>query len=145
MNSISQLNAFSSGSVSFTVDTITTPRTVGQSFDSPVVAWPPVRQLGELTGQGVRITYNVANVANTTVTFPSVASSINPLTTSNPSTGVYVIQGIIEAQDYLAAQARINPPVGFANTVTYTANVINTNNVSATSGYFFLSINGVPE
>ena len=142
MNTLIELNNFGNANVVFTVDTLTVPRTVGQSFFSPIISWTPVRQLGPTTGNGVQITYNVSSVANTTVTFPLISNSINPLTTANPSAGVYTIRGILEAQDYLAAQPQINPPVAFANTITYTANVINTN---SSAGNFFVTINGVPE
>jgi hypothetical protein len=141
MNTLLELNNFSSANVVFTVDTLTVQRTVGQSFFSPIISWTPVRQLGPSTGNGAQITYNVSSVANTTVSFPLISNSINPLTTANPSTGVYTIRGTLEAQDYLAAQPQINPPVGFANTITYTANVINTN---SSAGNFFVTINGVP-
>lgn len=144
MNKLEELNAYSSQAVFFTADTTQVDRTVGQNFFSPFMTWTPVRQLGNLTGNGVQISYNVSAVANTTVTFANVASANHTLSVTNPSTGVYVIRGILDQTDYLAAQARINPPVGNTGNIAYTATYTNTNNTGAQPPNFVVSYVGVP-
>lgn len=141
MATLSSLNSYSSNSVTFTVDTIIVDRTVGDTFVSPTLTWIPVSQLGALTGNGVQITYDVSAVANTTVSFDSTGNSSNPLTVTNPSTGVYVIRGILNVLDYNASLATIHPPVSVTGNVAYSATYVNTNTAS---GNFFVSLIGVP-
>lgn len=141
MSGLNVLNSYASQSVFFTVDTISVPRTVGQSFVSPILTWIPVSQLGNLTGNGVQVTYDVSAVAGTTVTFVSAAQSDNPLTITNPSSGVYVIRGILNVLDYNAAMATINPPSVYTGNVAYSAAYVNTN---GGTGNFNVSFVGVP-
>lgn len=138
---LAALNSYSSGNVTFTADTIVFDRTVGSNFLSPVMTWIPVQQLGNLTGNGVQISYNVSSVANTTVSFNSTGLADNTLTVTNPSTGVYVIKGILNIVDYNAAAATINPPIAYSGNVTYSATYTNTN---TSAGNFVLSLVGVP-
>ena len=143
MQTLSQLNSFSSNSVAFTADTQTFSRgAVGTNFTSPVLTWIPVQQLGPPIGFGAQISYNVSAVANTTVTFDSVGSADNPLTVTTPATGVYVIKGIRTIIDYNAAAATVRPPVGFAGTVNYSATYTN---VNTAVGNFVVSYVAVPE
>jgi hypothetical protein len=80
-------------------------------------------------------------VANTTVAFNSTGLSQNPLTVTNPSTGVYEIKGILTIEDYNSAVATVNPPVGYTGNVAYSATFTNTNSAA---GNFVLSFVGVP-
>lgn len=140
MSSLADLNSYASGNVTFTVDTILVDRTVGSSFVSPNLTWIPVQQLGNLTGNGVQITYDVSAVANTTVTFTQSGSSENPLTITNPSAGVYVIKGILTIIDYNASIATINPPVAYSGNVNYTAAYVNTNSAAANFNVPFIGV-----
>jgi hypothetical protein len=88
-----------------------------------------------------KVSYNVSAVANTTVAFNSTGLSQNPLTVTNPSTGVYVIKGILTIEDYNSAVATVNPPVGYTGNVAYSATFTNTNSAA---GNFVLSFVGVP-
>jgi hypothetical protein len=144
MNKLEELNTYSSQAVYFTADTTVVPRTVAQNFISPYMTWTPIRQLGNLTGNGAQVSYNVGNVGNTTVQFNSTAQSANPLTVTSPTTGVYVIKGILEQQDYFAAVATIVPQVGNTGNVAYTATYTNTNNAGALQPTFVVSYVGVP-
>lgn len=141
MSSLSVLNSYASQAVTFTVNTIIVDRTVGSNFFSPTPTWIPIQQLGPVTGFGVQVSYNVSAVANTTVSFNSTGLSQNPLTVTNPSTGVYVIKGIKTIEDFNSAVARINPPVGYTGNVGYSATYTNTNSAA---GNFVLSFVGVP-
>lgn len=141
MNSLANLNTYSGSAVTFTVDTQSVDRTVGASFSSPFMTWDTVRSLGPLTGNGVQVSYDVTGVANTTVTFPSSGNANNTLIITNPSTGVYVIKGMLDVVDYIAAQAQINPPVGETGFVAYTATYTSTNSVT---GNFVVSFIGTP-
>jgi hypothetical protein len=140
MASLSDLNSYSSNDITFTVDTTIIDRELGESFTSPVLTWQPVRQLGSLTGSGIQITYDVSATTGATVTFPNSAQSNNSLTITNPSTGVYVISGILDVVDYNAAQAVINPPVAFADPVDYSATYENTNSAASD---FVVAFSGV--
>lgn len=142
MGTLASLNSYANTSITFTVTTQTTSRTVGQSFTSPVMTWDVIRQLGPLSGSGVRIDYNVTTApANTTVTFPNIAQATHTLTTSTPSAGVYRIQGMLDILDYNAAIGQINPPVGATGNVQYSQTYTNTN--SAT-GNFVVTTVAVP-
>lgn len=141
MNSLSALNTYSGSNVAFTVTTQVVERTVGESFVSPYLTWDAVRFLGELTGNGIQVSYNVSTVASTTVTFVNTGSANNPLTVTNPSTGVYVVAGILDVIDYIAAVAQINPPPGETGTVAYTATYTNTNTAA---GNFVVAYTGTP-
>lgn len=127
MSSFTDLNTYSASSLTFTVDTTTVDRTLGADFISPILTWQPVRQLGALTGSGVEISYDVSAVGGTTVDFPYSGSANNSLTITNPSTGVYVISGILDIIDYNAAQAVIEPPVAYSGAVDYEVTYTNTN------------------
>lgn len=141
MSTLEVLNAYASQAVYFTVDNIVFDRTVGTNFISPILTWIPVSQMGNLTGNGIQITYDVSSVANTTVAFNSTALADNTLTVTNPSTGVYVIKGILNIVDYNAAVATVTPPVSYSGNSTYTASYVNTNGGTAT---FNVSLVGVP-
>jgi hypothetical protein len=141
MSSLEVLNAYASQPVYFTANTILVDRTVGSNFISPTPTWIPIQQLGPATGDGVKVSYNVSGVANTTVAFNSTGLSQNPLTVTNPSTGVYEIKGILTIEDYNSAVATVNPPVGYTGNVAYSATFTNTNSAA---GNFVLSFVGVP-
>lgn len=130
MSSLEVLNAYASQPVYFTVDTIVFDRDAGNTFVSPTPTWIPVSQLGSLTGNGVQISYNTG-VSNIAVSFPNSGASENPLTVTNPSTGVYNVKGILTIIDYNAAQATLTLPSGFTGNANYSATFTNTNTAAA--------------
>lgn len=98
------------------------------NFFAPLPSWNLIRTIGPLTGDAVVITYDVTGTAGTTVSFNLATANVDEggpnhtLTVTNPSTGVYVISGIIDAKDYSASKATIEPtsPSGNVNyQVTY--------------------------
>jgi hypothetical protein len=139
-STLAQLNTFSSGNITFTADTIRLDRTVGQGFFAPICTWEAARTLGNLTGNGVQVSYSTGN-ATTVVSFPSSAQSQNPLTVTNPSSGVYVIKGIKTVVDWNASLATVTPAVGNTGNIAFTSTVTNTNSAA---GNFVLAVVGVP-
>lgn len=140
MGALANLNTYSSGNVSFTVDTQIVDRPVGQNFDSPLISWEIVKTLGNLTGNGVQASYVVTS-SNTSIQFNSTGNSDNPLTVTNPSTGVFVIRGILDVIDWNASVATVVVSPGYTGNVTYTTTYTNTNTAT---GNFIVDYVGVP-
>jgi hypothetical protein len=139
-STLASLNTFSSGNITFTATTIVLTRTVAESFLAPICTWDAARPLGALTGNGVQVSYSTGN-ATTQVTFVNSAQSQNPLTITNPSTGVYVIRGIKTVVDWNASLATVTPAAGNTGNINLTATVTNTNSAA---GNFVLAVTGVP-
>lgn len=138
MTTLAALNTYASGNVTFTVNTIVFDRGTGNTFVSPIPTWTPLSQLGNLTGNGVQASYNMG-ATGITVSFPQSGSSENPLTITNPSTGVYNIKGILTILDYNASLATMTLPGGFTGNANYTATYTNTN---TSAGDFVVSFTG---
>lgn len=144
MSTLAALNSYASGNIAFTADTIVFDRSLAaygiDSFYSPMPTWIPISQLGNLTGYGVQVSFNMGT-SNIVPNFPNQGTSDNPLTITNPSSGVYNIKGILNIIDYNAAQAVMVLPSGFTGNATYSATYTNTN---TSAGNFVLSFVGTP-
>lgn len=126
MGTLTSLNTYAAGNVAFTYGSLQFTRSVGNTFVSPTMSWDFVRDIGNLTGNGVSVTYTVGTPANTTVAFNSIGSSENPLSVTTGG-GSYTISGILSVIDYNAAQATFTPYTAYTGNVTYTAVFRNTN------------------
>jgi len=135
---LAALNTYASSNVVFTVNTIVFDRGTGNTFVSPAPTWVPLSQLGNLTGNGVQASYNTGSTG-ITVSFPNSSSSENPLTITNPSTGVYNVKGMLTIIDYNAALATMTLPSGFTGNANYSATYTNTN---SSAGDFVVSFTG---
>jgi len=141
MTTFADLNTYAQGTLDYDIAEIQVSRSVGNTFASPYATWELVRQIGPLTGSGVKIIYDVSAVVNTTVAFNSTAFSNNTLTVTNPSTGVYHITGILDVIDYISAEATIQPEVSYSGNVSYQ---VTYNNTNASSGNVVVDYVGTP-
>lgn len=130
MTSFADLNTYSQTTITFTIpEQQVNLASATASFASPYVTWDYVRSLGALTGNGVSITYDVSSSTGATVAFNSTSFSNNTLTTTNPSTGVYVISGILDVIDYISAEATITPDASNTANISYDSVYQNDNSV----------------
>lgn len=141
MGALTNLNSYANAQVSFTYGNTEFLRSVGNTFVAPTMSWDFVRSLGNLTGNGVSVTYNIGTPANTTVSFDSTGQSENPLTVTSGS-GTYTISGILSVIDYNAAQATFHPYSAYSGNVTYTAVFRNTNVVSSDNSVPYIGVPG---
>jgi hypothetical protein len=141
MSTLTDLNNYASGNVEFTITTVEFDRGSGNTFQSPLISWVPVSQLGNLTGNSVQIQYDMW--ANTTVSFPNAGDAQETLIIANPSAGVYTIKGIRTFVDYNASLATVTPPAGYAGNVPYQVTYTNTNNAAGEAN-FVVDYVGVP-
>jgi hypothetical protein len=137
MNSLTQLNTFSQGNVTFTSDLVEIDFPSGNSFQHVPVTWNAVRTLGVLTGTGVQITYTLTG--NTLISFPDSSFATHTLSISTVG-NVTTVGNILDVLDYNAARALINPN-GQTGNINYTVAHINTNNLL---GNINASFRGVP-
>lgn len=137
MNSLTQLNTFSQGNVTFASDLVEIDFASGNSFRHVPVTWNAVRTLGALTGTGVQITYTLTG--NTLISFPDSSFATHTLSI-NTVGNVTTVGNILDVLDYNAARALINPN-GQTGNINYTVAHINTNNLL---GNINASFRGVP-
>jgi hypothetical protein len=137
MNSLTQLNTFSQGNVTFASDLVEIDFPSGNSFQHVPVTWNAVRTLGVLTGTGVQITYTLTG--NTLISFPDSSFATHTLSISTVG-NVTTVGNILDVLDYNAARALINPN-GQTGNINYTVAHINTNNLL---GNINASFRGVP-
>jgi len=137
MNSLTQLNTFSQGNVTFASDLVEIDFSSGNSFQHVPVTWNAVRTLGVLTGTGVQITYTLTG--NTLISFPDSSFATHTLSISTVG-NVTTVGNILDVLDYNAARALINPN-GQTGNINYTVAHINTNNLL---GNINASFRGVP-
>jgi len=140
MMSLSDLNTFSAGNVTYTANVVTINRTVGQTFEHVPVAWNTVRTFGNLSGNGIQLTFAANTATTVNFTFPSSSFATHTLSITTGS-NTAVVSGILDILDYNAARAVVNPTVGEAGNVTYTVTTINTNNLA---GNIAVDYRGVP-
>ena len=118
--SIADLNTFSGTTLTYTIpEQQVSLANATASFNSPYLTWNWVRSLGSLTGNGVSITYDVSSSTGATIAFNSTSFSNNTLTTTNPSTGVYTVSGILDIIDYISAEATITPDASNTANISY--------------------------
>ena len=134
MSSIAALNSYSQTAVNYTIIaqeiSLASPTA---KFTSDRANWELIRTLGELTGDGVVIEYDVSGSAGATVAFENIALANNTLTVTNPSSGHYIISGILDIIDYTCAEANITPGGGNSTNVDYQVTYSNDNNVDSSS------------
>jgi len=120
MSTFAELNTFGSSTIDYDIpDQLEYISSPTASFVSSNATWNLVRTLGPLTGNAVKITYDVSTSSGATVAFNATSISRNTLTTANPSTGVYTITGILDVVDYAAAVATITPDAANVGNVAY--------------------------
>lgn len=130
MTSFADLNTYSSTTINYTIpEQQISLGNATASFNSPYLTWNLVRTLGPLTGNGVSITYDVSSSTGATIAFNSTSFSNNTLTTTNPSTGVYTVSGILDIIDYISAEATITPDALNTANISYDAVYENDNAV----------------
>lgn len=120
MTSFADLNTYSATTIDYDIPTQSVPLdSATAEFTAPVATWELIRGLGSLTGNGVSLTYNVSSSVGATVSFDNTSLSNNTLTTTNPSTGVYTVSGILDIVDYVAAQGNITPDASNTANISY--------------------------
>lgn len=142
MSSLSDLNTYSLGNVTYDGGVIITARTIGGNFYVPQCAFDLARAIGPLTGNGIQVNYQVA-ADGTVITFPFTSSAINPLTTTENPTDNFKISGMKNPVDYAASLARCDPPAGNTGNVSITVVVTNTN-VSESTNKVAFTVIGIP-
>ena len=100
MQSLAQLNSFSTSDVSMQLESLTLTDVEGARVVMPLMAWTPVHDIGNLTGNGVQITHTFspgniimsdgqiltpAQYANIPLNKPSTATTGNVWTTTSPN------------------------------------------------------------
>jgi hypothetical protein len=140
MMSLGDLNTFSAGNVTYTANVVTINRTVGLTFEHVPVAWNTVRTFGNLTGNGIQLTFAANTATTVNFTFPNSSFATHTLSITTGS-NTAVVSGILDILDYNAARAVVNPTVGETGNVTYTVTTINTNNLA---GNIAVDYRGVP-
>ncbi len=138
--SLGDLNTFSAGNVTYTANVVTINRTVGLTFEHVPVAWNTVRTFGNLTGNGIQLTFAANTATTVNFTFPNSSFATHTLSITTGS-NTAVVSGILDILDYNAARAVVNPTVGETGNVTYTVTTINTNNLA---GNIAVDYRGVP-
>lgn len=142
MSTLTDLNTYSAGNITYDGGNIITARSVGGNFFVPLCTFDLARAIGPLTGNGIQVNYEVA-ADGTVITFTNTGSSINTLTTQESPTDNFKIYGMKNPVDFAASIARCDPPAGNTGNVVITVTVTNTN-VSESTNKVAYTVIGIP-